>query len=303
MKIWLPVSLFLMSVSAVAGARTDDDPWRLGVVSTATISARESAFGVVAECEKRFPELQDPGKKVRAAWSERNKDAAEKFDLLATKIKARIQVKSPVIDVDALLRESNQASQKIITELVAQIIGGALGSAPSPQQLNACKAIFASIQQGKMDILTLQTTARPVLQEDESRDFLQSYKGLTYQDGGDKFRASGTWIGLPFPLNESTLTADSAEMKMHIADKTMVAFGDKIPPFMSTSDETLSIEVWNAEVIRTEVKRAGKSQRFFQYVINRQTKEVNMVFTGESPKTHVLGDVGQQINEAKAKYD
>jgi hypothetical protein len=303
MKNWLPVLLFLISCNAAASARSDTDPWRLGVVSTATMSAREGAFGVQTECERRFPELQEAGNKVRTAWNERNKDAADKLALLVAKLKTRIQAKSPGVDVDALLRETDQAVHKTTTELVAQIITGALEGAPAPQQLNACKATSASIQQGKMDILTLQTTAKRVVQEDEISNFMQSYKGLTYEDSGDKFRASGTWIGLPFPLNETVLTADAVERKMHITSKTMMAINDKIPPFMSVSDETLAIELWDADTIRTEVKRAGTSQRYFQYVINRRTKEITKVFTGESPKTHALGDVGPQINETKAKFD
>ncbi|WP_147306958.1 hypothetical protein [Roseateles depolymerans] len=303
MKNWLPVLLLLISGAAVASERPDTNPWRLGVASSAAMSARESAFGVLAECERRFPELQVAGNQLRTSWLERNKDATDKLALLAEKLKARIASKYPEVDVNALLRQTDQAAQKATAELVAKITTGTLEGAPATQQLNTCKWVFTGMQQGKMDILNLQTTAKRVLQEDEISDFLQSYKGLTYEDGGDKFRASGTWIGIAFPLNETVITADAAERKMHITSKTLVAINDKIPPFMSESDETLAIESWDADAIRTEVQRAGKSQRYFQYVINRRTKEINKVFTGESPKTHVLGDVSQKINEVKAGFD
>ncbi|MFZ6709560.1 hypothetical protein [Undibacterium sp. TC9W] len=302
MKIYAMLLLLASSV-AVAGEQPDKDAWRLGVVASAATLAREGTFSVVDECEKRYPDLQESGKSVKAAWVVRNQEMADKLAVLTAKLTAKVQAKDKAVDIKALLADAEKVARKLGGDILVKQVINALDSAPPAQQPGICKAMFAGVNQGKMDIAKIQTSTMSVMQECEIIDFVSAYHGLTYEDQGNSIKASGTWLDLPFPVNESIMTVDGTEKKIYVSTTVVVQLGDKVPPFMRSNKETLSIIAWDDEVIKSEVMRAGKSERFFQYVINRKSKEITRIFTGQSPATHALGDGSKLFSDMLAKFN
>ncbi|NHZ64112.1 hypothetical protein [Massilia genomosp. 1] len=300
MKRFIPAIVAMFAAgAALAAPAVDKDSYQFGVVSGAAKYARLGTFNVVKLCETRFSDLEPEGEGVRTAWLDRNAKTEGKMAALATRLRAKIQARNPEVDLDQLMAEADKLMRPAALDATTKLITEKL-DAPNGSPRALCQSIFAEIKQGKMDIARIQVAANKVLAEAEVADFLDGYKGYAFQDSGSAFQATGTWAGLAFPLNDARITADKGTGQLRVSTATLVALGALGPPFVSTSEDALAIETWDDDVIRTQAKRAGTSQRFFQYVVDRKEKTVTLIFSGQSPKTHVLGDATAQVREMKA---
>lgn len=296
-KVVVATILYVVSVTALA---VDSDSRRFGVLSSASMMAEGGTFMVVDECVKRFPDLSANDEKVKTDWLARNRSITILLAITAKKVADRLKAKAPDFDMQAMTAMMLPHAQQAMTKMSGTIIQSALNDKDAATQRLGCQRMFQGIDDGRMDILTIQKGAVRAYGEEGARELVHAYKGLTYKDDAARVEANGTWLGLPAALNESRLVADENTRTIQVFSKTMMPGS---MPGVSENDKTIFIDTWSEDVIRSERERAGKSERFVQYVIDRKAKTVSMVFTGESPATYILGDAKQEFRQARAQYE
>lgn len=290
----------ISSLVCATAFAVDSDSRRFGVLSSASMLSEGGTFMVVDECVKRFPDLSVGGEKVKADWLDRNRSITILLARMAKKVADRLQAQAPDLDMQAMTAMMLPHAQQAMTKMSGTIIESTLNSKDAAAQRLGCQRMFQGIDEGRMDIVMIQKSAVRAFGEEEARELVHAYKGLTYKDDAARVEANGTWLGLPVALNESRIIADENTRTIRVSSKTMIPGS---MPGVSEKDKTIFIDTWSEDVIRSERERAGKSERFVQYVIDRKAKTVSMVFTGESPATHVLGAANKEFRQARAQYE
>ena len=117
-----------------------------------------------------------------------------------------------------------------------------------------------------------------------------------FVDHKDSVTASGTWIGHPFPLNIVEITANKDSNLIHVSNAIVVT---KLFPKPTLTIETQDIPIlsWNEDSIVSEKQRCGTSNRFIQITIDRKSKIVSQVFTGDSPAEQHLENGSLQFRK------
>jgi hypothetical protein len=117
-----------------------------------------------------------------------------------------------------------------------------------------------------------------------------------FVDHKNTVTASGTWIGNPFPLNIAEITADKHSNLIHLS--TAIVVTKLFPkPTLTIETQDIPIESWDEDSIISAKQRCGTSNRFIQITIDRKSKSVSQVFTGDSPAEQHLENGSLQFRK------
>jgi len=119
---------------------------------------------------------------------------------------------------------------------------------------------------------------------------------VDFTDHKDTVAASGTWIGHPFPLNIVEITADKHSNLIHISTAIIVT-GFFPKPTLTIENQDIPIDSWSEDSITSKNQRCGTSNRFVQVIIDRKSKSVSQIFTGDSPAKQHLENGSLQFRE------
>lgn len=301
LRIMSTVLLCSAAGTALASEALNKERAKLGLVASAAMSARTGTFAVLEGCENRFPDLQAEGAALRAAYTSRNAPTERRLAALTAKLAAKIQVQDPGTNIDAVLVKANEAARSIAVDEYAKLMNTML-NAPTAVPRSVCQTMFGHIDKGATDITRIQKSANLVLQSADIDDFLTGYKGVSFDDRAQSVLASGSWLGLNLPVHVANVTAAKADNTIRISLRTLVDLGDRALTHVASAEATAVIASWSDDFIRSEATREGTSQRYVQYVIDRKSKSVSMIYSGETQATHLLGDASGPFRKMQLRY-
>jgi hypothetical protein len=145
--------------------------------------------------------------------------------------------------------------------------------------------------------LSLTLLAFPVLAEKQAiSSVMPAPPGSSFEDKEETIVCTGTWIGHAFPLNSVKINADKKRNVMVIS--TAILGTVLLPkPFLAVETEEYEILSWTADALTSKRKQCGTSQRFVEIAIDRKSKIITQIFTGESPIIYSLGDGAKQFQQ------
>jgi hypothetical protein len=287
--------MFASSTVAAADLGPFEQGQQLGQVAFAVESARMGAYTMVELCEQRFPDMKQEGADVRVTWDSRNAESAKKYAIIIANMRDRIQILNPQMNIEKVLEGMGKSLLPATADYLKKELTKTLASLGENKLF--CQRMFGEIKAGKLDI-KFQPFALEVLNDKSLNEFLERYRNPYFRDGSDQVQASGTWLGYPIRVNVAEVTADKAKNELRIDSLLYVGVDMDVA---AKDQKTYPIESWENDVIRTVKQRAGTSERFLQYVVDRKAKTVSMVFSGEMPMTHILGDARRKDGTAQAK--